>query len=635
MISQRLRDIHDAKDRNRMPATESGLAPDSAQPRGKVDAAHRWALSDIYESWSAWEHGRDTLKKDIEAFGALKGTLQAAVAAAGADYGQKLGAVLLKVFRASDALSQLLVSVYYYPSLMFDEDQRDAEISARRQGAQALLAKATEAAAWLDPELLALGQPQIDAAMKYSDDLAVYRFAVSELFRKQAHILPDEGEQLLSLAARFNQAPGEAYGALTTADIDFPDITLSTGKTLTLTYGNYRKILATERNQSDRKLAFDSFYKCFSQHQHTYASLYQGVCLRDMFLARARSYESTAHASLFSDAVPLSVVENLIAAAKACAPQLQRYHQLRKKRLGLEEYHLYDSSIPLAKNNTQYPYNTAKQYVVESTAPLGEAYQQTVVKSFESGWIDVYENKGKRSGAYSAGVYGVHPYMLLNHNDTLDAVFTLAHEMGHSLHTVLAEQTQPYPYADYTIFVAEVASTLNEGLLFDYMIDRAATDDDKTILLTHAIDGICGTFFSQVMFADWELTVHRLVEAGKPVTADVLSEIYSDLLTSYYGDAVTIDEAYKYTWARIPHFYRSPYYVYQYATSFAVTSALRKMGLRYGKIDPALKERYLDLLRAGGSDQPMRLIAKAGVDLNQQSTLLAVGDLMSELLDQL
>jgi len=602
--------------------------------RKDVSDAHRWVLRDIFESWTAWESALGQLKKQVIAFKGLKGTLQAAQLASDSTPAS-VAELLLSTFEHSDALSQLLVKVYYYPSLMFDEDQRDSQISKRRQTAQAMLAEATEAMAWLDPELIAIGFAAIDAAMATHAKLAIYRFAMEELFRKQDHVLTSESEQLLSLAARFNRAPGEAYGALTTADIEFPDITLSTGKTVNLTYGNYRKILATEENQADRRLAFSSFYQCFVRNQHTYASLYQGVCLRDTFLARARRYDSTLEASLFSDAVPVSVVENLIEAATSCAPILQRYHQVRRKKLGLAAYHLYDTSVPLVQDTASYPYDLAKQHVIASVAPLGESYQQTVIESFNAGWIDVYENKGKRSGAYSAGVYGVHPYMLLNHNDTLDAAFTLAHEMGHSLHTVLADQTQPYPYADYTIFVAEVASTLNEGLLFDYLLANADSSEEKTVLLTHAIDSICGTFFSQVMFADWELQVHRLVEAGKAITADGLSEIYSDLLKTYYGGAVTIDDAYKYTWARIPHFYRSPFYVYQYATSFAVTSALRQMGVRYGDIDPQLRDRYLNMLRAGGSDHPMTLINAAGVDLNQQSTMLAVGDLMTELIDQL
>jgi oligoendopeptidase F len=304
---------------------------------------------------------------------------------------------------------------------------------------------------------------------------------------------------------------------------------------------------------------------------------------------------------------------------------LRRYHALRRRTLGLATYRLFDVSLPLVEHEVRYPYDEVGEWIVDSVAPLGAEYQQHVRRAFHGGWIDVYENAGKRSGAYSAPVYGSHPYMLLNYNETLDAVFTLAHEMGHSMHTLLSHESQPFVYAGYTIFVAEVPSTLNEALFLDLMLERARSRDERIVLLQHAIDSIAGTFYSQVLFADFELQAHRLVEQDQPITAHALNDIYARLLDDYYGDVLDEEELSHGTWSRIPHFFNSPYYVYQYATCFASTARLMQ-DIRAA--DPATREdgvsRYLSLLRAGGSDYPMNLLARAGVDLSQPDTVRAV-----------
>jgi oligoendopeptidase F len=315
---------------------------------------------------------------------------------------------------------------------------------------------------------------------------------------------------------------------------------------------------------------------------------------------------------------------------------LQRYERLRRATLGLDTYHLYDGTIPLVDFTEHYPYGQVAEWIHASVAPLGQTYQAQIGEAFARRWIDRYENEGKRSGAYSASVYGVHPYVLMNYNDTLDAAFTLAHELGHSMHTVLAQQTQPFVYADYTIFVAEVPSTLSEALLLDYRLSLTTDPLERAVLLQHAIDGITGTFYTQVMFADFELQAHRLAETNQPVTADVLSALYFDTLKAYHGDAIDYDDLARVTWARIPHFFGSPYYVYQYATCYASSAKLLE-GLRSG--DAAEREatiaRYLDLLAAGGSDYPMALLGRAGVDLADPSTVGAVGGQLDALIDQL
>jgi oligoendopeptidase F len=329
-------------------------------------------------------------------------------------------------------------------------------------------------------------------------------------------------------------------------------------------------------------------------------------------------------------------VETLVATTRRGTAPLQRYLRLRQRLLGLPSYHLYDNSIPIYKIAKEYPYDAASRTVIDSVAPLGSAYQGKMQKLFAGGCMDVYENDGKRSGAYSAGVYGVGPYMLLNYNDTLDAVFTLAHEAGHSMHTILAFETQPFVTANYTIFVAEVASTMNERLLLRRLLETTTDPKERFVLVQHAVDNIVGTFYTQVLFANFELEAHRLAEQGRPVTVDVLKEIYGRLLRDYYGEAITSDELYRYTWARIPHFYNSPYYVYQYATCFASSAQLYKaMNAGTEAARATVTARYLNLLKSGGSDHPMALLKAAGVDLTQEATVQAVVDQMDELVTQL
>jgi oligoendopeptidase F len=564
------------------------------------------------------------LEQRIGAFKALAGTL-----------GQS-GAHLRDALQAHDAIGQLSYRVWYYPSLSHDQDQRDNASAARRQRVQLLFARLEHATSWFNPELLTVPPAAIRVWMDADPALAVYRFAVEDLFRKQAHVLNLDGERLLSLAARLSGAPKDAYESLSTADARFPTITLSTGATVQVTYGQYRRVLATSRVAADRRAAFDAHYDVFGAHRNTYASLYNGVLHRDWFQARARGYATTLEAALFGDAIPPEVVTTLIAETKAGVAPFRRYHRLRKRVLGLDQYTAADAYVPLVDYDVQYRYDDVRAWIVESTARLGADYQARVGEAFARRWIDVYENQGKRSGAYSAPVYGAHPYMLLNYNDTLDAVFTLAHEMGHSMHTLLAHAAQPFVYAGYTIFVAEVPSTLNEELLLELMLDRVASREEGIVLLQHAIDGIVGTFYNQVLFADFELEAHRMVEQDEPITAESLTALYSRLLDDYWGDAITRDERLGWTWTRIPHFYQSPYYVYQYATCMASTAALMQ---EVGSVDPGRRAagvaRYLELLAAGGSDHPMTLLKRAGVDLSEPTAIRALVARLDGLVDRL
>jgi oligoendopeptidase F len=592
--------------------------------RAEIADQYKWNLSDIFPSWDAWSDGYKRLEAGIERYTALRGTL--------AEGPHRL----LEAYQLSDELGQLAYRVWYYPSLQYDEDQRDNTVNAKRQEVQILFARLQQAQSWFNPELLKIPLETIRQWLKESEALRLYRFAIEDLYRQQEHVLDEQGERLMSLSSRLASAPNEAYWSLSTADAKFPQITLSTGEEITVSYGQYRAILATRREQADREKAFRALYETYNRSVNTYATLYNGVCQRDWFQARARGYKTTLEAALHGDNIPTSVVENLITTTRGGTEPLRRYHALRRRVLGVPTYQVYDFSIPLVTHEKKYAYDEVLDWIVASLEPLGDQYQQRMREGFSGRWIDVYENDGKRSGAYSAPVYGTHPYMLMNYTDTLDDVFTLAHEMGHSMHTILSHETQPFIYSNYTIFVAEVPSTLSEALLLDYMLERSTDPVERTVLLQHAIDNITSTFFTQVMFADFELQAHRLAEEDKPITSEILTEMYTKLLKDYYGDAVDLNELTGVTWARIPHFFNSPYYVYQYATCFASAAKLaREITQGDARARAEARERYLTLLRSGGNDHPMEQLKKAGVDLSASDTIRAIVEQLDTLVTRL
>ncbi len=594
------------------PATPTSVAP-APRSRHELPVEETWNLHDIFPDWGAWETGCAELERGIRAFATRKGSLAGGAAA------------LLGAMQASDVLGQLAYKVYYFASLHYDQDQRDNTANARRQRVQLLLSLWRQATSWFNPELLAIPLDTVRGWMDGSPDLAVYRFALENLYRQQEHVLDQQGERLLSLASQFGNAPEDVYDALSTADARFPTVRLSTGEEVQATYARYRAVLATNRVQADRGAVFAAHHQAFADHLNTYAALYNGVLQRDWFHAQARGYATMLEAALHANNIPVSVVENLIDTTREGVAPLQRYERLRQRVLGLPSYHIYDGTIPLVEYERTYRYADVTDWIVESTAILGAEYQTRVRQAFTGRWIDVYENPGKHSGAYSAAVYGVHPYMLLNWNDTLDGVFTLAHEMGHSMHTMLSHETQPFVYSSYTIFVAEVPSTLSEALLLDYMLARTTEPRERIVLLQHAIEEVTSTFYRQVMFANYELEAHRMVERGEPITADALSDLYLGILRHFYGDTIAYDHLVRVTWARIPHFYASPFYVYQYATCFASSASLLQ-DLRSGDAArrAAAVDRYLTLLRSGSSDHPMTLLRTAGVDLAEPATVRAI-----------
>ena len=592
--------------------------------RSEIPKEYKWNLSDIYKNAKAWKADFGKLNDLMNQFPSLRGTLG------------KSPQALLKALKLQDQLGMLSYKVYQYPNLAYDLNTRDQKVFSRLQQVRILFAKYRTATSWFDPEMLKIPWKTMKKWLDETPELAPYRFNIEDLYRQQKHVLTADKEKLLSYFGPFSGSARSIYGALSTADIKFPVVTLSDGKKVRMSHGNYGKTLSTNRNQKDRRKAFLAHYRVYKQKENTYAAIYKSICERDWAFAQARNYKSCVEASLSGKNIPVSVYENLIKTVKKNVAPLRRYVRLRKKILGIKEYHLYDGGIPIIDFKKEYSYEIAQKWVLASVAPLGKTYQDKMKNAFRERWLDVYESKAKRSGAYSASVYGVHPYMLLNYNKTLSSVFTLAHELGHTMHTLLSDETQPFSNHGYTIFVAEVASTLNERLLLDYLLKRTKNPKERIALLQQSISQIIGTFYSQVMFADFELQAHRLVEQGKPITAAALSKIFQQLYKDYEGDEVVFDKLYSILWARIGHFYWAPFYVYQYATCFASSAKIYDdIKSVTGKEREKRVEKYLNLLRSGGNDYPMAQLKKAGVDLTKPATIKAVVKQLDELVSQL
>jgi len=599
-------------------------AQDKPRPRAEIPAEYRWDFTAIYANWDAWEADMRRIQEKMDAFAALKGTLASGPAA------------VLKAYQAYDEIGKLQDLVYSYPALQRDVDTRDQATAGRFQRAMAVFDKFDAAAAWFTPELLKVPEATMQQWLQATAALAPYRFTILDNYRRQAHVLDEPGERLLALASPANETPRSAYQELSTSDIKFPTITLSDGRKAELTPARYQALLEGERAQADRAQAAAAHVGTYGATAHTYGAIYRGVLQRDWFLAQARKFPTTLDAALHGNAIPRQVVDTLVQTTRAGTAPLRRYAKLRQKLLGLPEYHLYDSFLPIFRSDKTYPYEKARELTLAAVAPLGEDYVARYKRFVSGGRIDVFESPGKRSGAYSMGVYGVGPFQLLNYNGTLDSVFTLAHEGGHAMHSVLSHENQPFVTSQYTIFVAEVASTTNERFLLEHLLQQTQDPKERFLLLQHAVDSIVQTFYTQVLFADFELQAHRRVETGEAVTTEDLNRIYLGLLKDYYGDAVTVDDFYRFTWARIPHFYNSPYYVYQYATCFASSAQIFKaMTTGSPAQRQAATDRYLTLLKSGGNDHPMAQLKKAGVDLTQPATVQAVVDQMDELVTRM
>jgi oligoendopeptidase F len=601
----------------------NGLKPDT-RDRSVISDDFKWDLNHIFPDWDAWEAALGDLEKLMERYQDFEGTL-----ADGPDR-------ILAASQLSDELGQLLYKVYQYPNLMRSEDTRDNDIQARLERVKIVLARFRQATAWYQPELLRIPEATMRKWLDATPDLAPYRFGIEESYRQQRHVLDEKGERLLAYSSSFNSTPATTYSMMADADVEFPTVTLSTGEEVIASHANFMQGLFTRREQEDREALFKGHFSVYDSFPNAYSSIYNGILQRDWYLTQARRYASCLEANLDEDNIPISVVEGLIATAKEGAGPLRRYHQLRRRALGLERYRYFDAYVPLVEVQWILPYRQVQPLIVESVAVYGDDYQAMVDRAFSERWIDVYESEGKRSGAFSSGVYGVHPYMLLNYADTMNDAFTVAHEMGHTMHTVLSHEAQPFATSSYSIFVAEVASMTNEDFFLDLLLERESDPLRRVALLQHAIDDIAAGFYRQAMFADFELQAHREVETGKPITAEILQRIYLGILDDFFSSTLDDQEWYRNTWARIPHFYGSPFYVFQYATSKAAASLVHQRMTTGDDADrQAAVANYLDLLRAGGSDHPIALLQKAGVDFKTSEPVNALVTTMDKLVDQL
>ena len=590
--------------------------------RDNIGQEYKWNLSDIYENYSAWE-------KDFEKVGELKREL-ARFKGQFRNEGK-----LLEFFQKQEEMDKISYKLYRYPQLARDLNSSDKEAVEHLQKVQFLFAEISTELSWVNSELVD-NRENIEKWIekKEFDD---YRFGLKNLFRLQKHILEEKESKLLSYYSSFFSAPRSIYSEVTVTDVEWPQVTLSSGEKVDVTPANYSKILSTNRNQEDRKLMFQTFYTIYEKKKNTIAAIYNSILQKGIASKKAYNYDSFLLSHLESDNIPEEIYLNLVNTAKNNTKPLQRYLKLRKKILGLEKYYNFDGSINLIEFDKEYEYDDAKEIVLNSVAPLGKDYVEKMKKAISEGWLDVFEAKGKRTGAYSAGVYGVHPYMLLNYNKTLDSVFTLAHELGHTLHTLYSDENQPFSMADYTIFVAEVASTFNERLLLDYMLENTNDPKERIALLEQEIGNIVGTFYFQALLADYEYQAHKLAEAGEPITAEVLSKIMEDLFDKYYGDIIEKDDLIYIFWARVPHFFNSPFYVYQYATCFASSAILYEKMINSSDESEKKQtlEKYIQLLSSGGNDFPMEQLKKAGVDLSKIETIEAVAKQFDLLLDKL
>jgi len=587
--------------------------------RKTIEQKYKWNLNDIYENYDMWESDLEKFEKLTKEVPKYKGQIK--------NNSEKFVELELLM----EKIARLLDRLYLYPYMLKDLDSTDEMTSIKMQEIEMIYTKFGTETAWIAPEMLEIPEETMNEWIKKHPELEERRFGLSEMYRLRKHVLSEDKEQLLSHFSQFMGSSSDIYGELSISDMKWNTVKLSTGEELAVSNGVYSKILATNRNQEDRKLAFEALYKSYENSKNTFAAIYRAIIQQNVASCNARSYESCLDRALENKNIPKEVYFSLVNSAQENTAPLRRYIELRKKALKLKEYHYYDNSINIVDYNKVFKYDDAKEIVLNSVKPLGEDYQAKMKRAISEGWLDVFETKNKRSGAYSINIYDVHPYMLLNYQETMDAVFTLAHELGHTLHSMHSSEAQPYSTADYTIFVAEVASTFNERLLLDYMLENSDDSLEKIALLEQALGNIVGTYYIQTLFASYEYEAHKMIEEYKAVTPDILSDIMYNLFKKYFGETITIDELQKIIWSRIPHFFNSPFYVYQYATSFASSAKLYENL----KTNPESREKYLTLLKSGGNNHPMEQLKLAGVDLTKKESFDSVAKEFDRLLDVL
>lgn len=586
--------------------------------RADVPAELKWDVESVFADDAAWEAAFAAAEKQLASVAAYAGTLN------------RGAAHLAEYLQAKEALLTELDKVFLYAQMKRDEDNGNATYQELADRAQGLGVKISAAMAWEEPELLAIPEEELTAWLS-TPELALYRRYFDEVLRLRPHILSQREEEILALSGEVMAAPRNIFGMFNNADIKFPTITDDEGRQVEITHGNYITLMENP-NRDVRRATFEGLYATYAAHKNSLGAMYAANIKKNSFGAKVRNFDGALDSALFAEEIPASVYDSLIAGVRANLPLFFRYLELRRRALGVDKLHLYDIYVPLAKDKPrEIPYEEAVDTVLAALSPLGDEYISVAKTAFTDGWVDVAENRGKTSGAYSSGVYGSKPFILLNYQGNLNSVFTLAHELGHSMHSYFSNKNQPYVYSDYEIFVAEVASTVNENLLLRYLRNKETDPAERMRLVNHYLDDFRGTVFRQTMFAEFEKITHAAAEAGEALSCQYFQNVYYQLNLDYFGADVAVDREIDMEWARIPHFYRA-FYVYKYATGMSAATALAQNILSG---DKARVDAYLGFLSGGSSKSPIELLRGAGVDMESPATLDLAMESFREMVDEL
>ena len=586
--------------------------------RVEIPAKDKWKLEDMFASEAQWEEECGKVRKLSDELTAFAGKLSESADA------------LLSYWKKHDEMLYYMSRVYCYANQRYDEDTAVSKNQANLTKAESVWVAASSAESFAAPEILAIAEETLDAFYCEKPGLAQYKRAMDEIRRSKDHILSAAEERIMAEAGEVSTAPANIFSMFNNADIKFPSLTDVEGNRIQITHGNFISLM-NDKDRSLRKQAFRGVYDTYAKFGNTVAAMFLGNLKQESFQARMRGYSSVRAMHLDNGNIPESVYDNLIETVHKHLPALHRYMSIRKKILGVEHLHMYDLYVPLVEEvEEKYSFEEAKEIVAQALEPMAEEYVFVLREGYDNGRIDLYENENKRSGAYSTGVYGTHPYVLLNHQNDMDSMFTLAHEMGHAIHTYYSNKNQPITYAEYLIFVAEVASTCNEALLNHYLLEHEKDEKKRRFIVNHYLENFRTTLFRQAMFAEFEMIVHGKLAEGEALTMESLNKIYHDLNVLYYGPDMVVDEQIDYEWMRIPHFYTA-FYVYQYSTGFSAAVAFSKKILEEGK--PAVERYVKNFLSGGCSKDPIDLLADAGVDMRTPQPIDEALSVFEEYLD--
>lgn len=586
--------------------------------RSKIDDKFKWQLDKMYSSKENIEKDIKIVKEYINEVKKYKGKLS--------DNRESF----LNALSVYENANRLVQNLYVYTHMKQHEDTRINSYQGDASRTEMLSSELSMATSYIVPEIIAMDEKVLNGFLE-DEKASFYKKFIDEILRDKPHTLSEREEELLAATSELTSVPENVYDMLAYADMEFPEIEDENGEKVRISHSNY-SLYIKSKDKRVRKDAFEAEFNTYGTYKNTFASTLYGAIKSEIFYAKVRNHNSALEASLFEDDINVEVYENLIASMDESLPVLNKYIELKKKFLELDEIHMYDLYVPLTdKYDIKIPYEEAQDIILKALAPLGEDYLNVIKKAFSEGWIDVYENEGKKGGAYSWGSYDSHPYILMSYKDDLNSLFTLIHELGHSVHSYYSKSTQPYIYSSYRIFVAEVASTLNELLLINYLLEKSDSKEEKIYLLNYYLEQFRTTVYRQTMFAEFEKVTHAKIEAEEPLTAEEFTNIYFELNEKYYGKSAVVDELIGLEWARIPHFY-SNFYVYKYATGFSAASALSKQILTG---EESAKERYLNFLKSGGSDYPLNQLRGAGVDMEKKESIEEAINVFKKLVDDL